>query len=82
MLGSDKVAVKYNIEAVETTVKSFTCDCCDESYDDVFDIQEMLHFKHDCGYNSVFGDGNEIELVMCETCVKNVLGKYIKCNVK
>ena len=58
-------------------IKSFTCDCCDTKYDDILDIQEMLYFHNNCGYGSLFGDGNTIELVMCEKCVQEKLGDYI-----
>jgi len=60
---------------------SFTCDCCAKKYDGVLDMQEMLYFHNNCGYGSVFGDGNSIELVMCESCVKEELGDYIRWNV-
>ena len=71
-------SVQYEEEIVRNKVKSFTCSCCKEYYDDILDIQEMMHWKNSCGYNSVFGDGNSIELVLCETCIKNQVGTYIK----
>jgi hypothetical protein len=43
----------------------------------VFETQEMLVWQNMCGYGSVFGDGAHIQLILCQSCVKDLLGKYI-----
>lgn len=69
----------YKIEMREVPqVVSITCDICKKEYDDVFDLQEFLHYTNHCGYASVFGDGNVMELDMCQHCQKNLLGKYFR----
>jgi hypothetical protein len=45
--------------------------------DDQIEAQEFLHWEGACGYGSVFGDGNEISLTLCQHCLKDVLGQYI-----
>jgi len=69
---------------VETTKpeyveESITCDVCGVTYtdDDDFELQEFVHIVHECGYGSIFGDGNTITLDICQYCLKNKLEKSI-----
>lgn len=69
----------------ETTTKyvvsSITCDICQRRFsfeDDVFEVQEFTHIRKTGGYGSVFGDGDSIELDMCQHCLKEKLGGYIR----
>jgi hypothetical protein len=61
---------------------SITCDICKKVYstDDIFETQEFTYIRNDCGYGSVFGDGEVIELDICQHCLKEILGKYIRTN--
>lgn len=70
-----------NYKKVRQTVSqvvSITCDVCKKDYDDVFDTQEFLSYNDTCGYGSVFGDMNRIEIDICQHCVKDLLGKYLR----
>jgi len=33
---------------------------------------------HTGGYHSVFGDGMEIEIDLCQQCLKDLLGKWVR----
>jgi hypothetical protein len=59
---------------------SITCDCCKEEYlgKDTFELEEFLSLSQVCGYESVFGDGNTLELDLCQHCVKKLLEDYIR----
>lgn len=72
---------KYKEETVtQKYVCGFTCDSCNKEYgeQDWADLQECLTYRNTGGYGSVFGDGAEMELVLCQHCVKDLLGKYIR----
>lgn len=56
-----------------------TCDRCNihaESGD--FEFHEFMSIEHIAGYGSVFGDGETLQLDLCQHCVKTVLGQWIK----
>jgi hypothetical protein len=62
---------------------SITCDVCKKEYDNYkdkfnYEIYEFIHISKDCGYGSVFGDDEEIEIDICQNCLKEILGKYIR----
>jgi hypothetical protein len=58
---------------------AYICNACRVRVDanDPFEVQEMLVWQNMCGYGSVFGDGAHIQLILCQDCVKDLLGKYI-----
>lgn len=45
---------------------------------DLFERQEMLNIKFRGGYGSIFGDCDLIECDLCQNCVKELLGEYIR----
>ena len=63
---------------------TLTCDICKKTYqyDDTteaqFEIQEFLHIRFTGGYGSVFGDGDRVECDICQRCVKEKLGAYMR----
>lgn len=75
---------KEKIEIKEEKTVSITCDVCGKTYidhvenSDILEIQEFIHIKNDCGYGSIFGDGDTVELDMCQHCFKEKLGQYIR----
>ncbi len=64
-------------------IKSKECDKCHKSFHagntkDICEMQEFLHFRNTGGYGSIFGDEAKIELDLCQHCVKEVLGQYLR----
>ena len=64
-------------------IDSKKCDKCDRIFlaknqDDIFEMREFLHHRNTGGYGSVFGDGAAVELDLCQDCVKEVLGPYLR----
>ena len=55
---------------------SVECDVCGSVYDidDWENSSEFYHLYHDCGYASVFGDGNTISCDICQDCLRDFLG--------
>lgn len=50
------------------SLASFECDRCKAKHlsEDFVEMQEMLHWKNKCGYGSVWGGGNTVEITMCK----------------
>lgn len=40
--------------------------------------QERIAIRFRAGYGSVFGDGNLVEADICQHCLQEVLGKYLR----
>ncbi|MFA5312887.1 MAG: hypothetical protein WC375_06145 [Methanomassiliicoccales archaeon] len=73
---------KDDVVVVETLEK-MVCDVCGKSLDPKVDCQQTQEFtfiEFVGGYSSVFGDGALVELDICQHCLKNLLGKYIRIN--
>ena len=51
----------------------YTCDSCKKEIGDIGDWQEMLHWEKRGGYASVFGDGTEMTLDLCQDCIKTFI---------
>jgi len=65
----------------ESNPNIITCDKCkiDASSDkEIFEYQEFLRVRFRGGYGSVFGDGDICEIDLCQRCLKEVLGAYIR----
>lgn len=56
------------------------CDRCRRRLtpDDPGEWQERLSFDHICGFDSIFGDGNTVGLDLCQHCVLEVLGQWLR----
>jgi hypothetical protein len=56
----------------------YTCDACKKEIDTEMDYQEMLSYRNRGGFTSVFGDGVEMSLDLCQDCIKRLLGEFIQ----
>lgn len=43
-----------------------------------FELQERTAIRFRGGYGSVFGDGNLVESDICQNCLQEVFGKYLR----
>ncbi|CAN7465165.1 hypothetical protein [Paraburkholderia hospita] len=60
-------------------VASCTCDRCGRLMTpDGGDFHERLSVSQSCGFDSVFGDGNTMSLDLCQQCVKETLGEWLR----
>lgn len=58
-----------------------TCDRCGREMipnDQDCQHQERIAVRFRAGYGSEFGDGNLVELDLCQHCVKEVLGEWLQ----
>ena len=56
----------------------WVCDACGTYEESQEEAQEWLSWRHRGGYNSMFGDGEELTLDLCQACLKTLLGHAIK----
>ena len=71
---------EYTKEKQDMYVKkllSCTCDVCKKDYiDDNFEFQEMIHIHNTGGYGSIFGDGDKVDIDICQHCLKDIIDKF------
>ena len=71
----------YKIEAHQHEAKVVICDRCgkrmsdDEPYEG-YNNRTQIRFR--AGYASLFGDGNKIEGDLCDKCLHDLLGPYLR----
>lgn len=76
--------IRYKEELVsEQKIIGFQCNKCKTEFlcsndQQWIDLQEFIHLKFRGGYGSVFGDGNTLELVLCQHCAQQVFGEYLE----
>lgn len=69
---------EYNLVNVqERRLVKWTCSICGRDLlKDEMEAQEVFSFFQVGGYSSVFGDGTEVYIDICQHCFKEKLGKY------
>lgn len=66
------------IEAV-SVVDQIRCDRCDkEVHRTGSDFEQMTSIGFDARYGSIFGDGNRVEVDLCEPCLRATLGNWLR----
>jgi len=68
------------VEVPSEVVESITCDKCGKviSPDDWMEWQEIVTISFRGGFGSIFGDEGSFRCDLCQYCLKETLGKYIK----
>ena len=66
-------------------IDSFICDKCGELFHvnttdliECSEASEMLHIRMVGGFGSIFGDGTKIEGDFCQSCVNDLIGRYLR----
>jgi DNA-binding phage protein len=71
--------MKHHSCAFRTYVSSLTCDrCSKEVQGDEFEASDFLCIDQVAGYASPLGDGSRVELDLCPSCLKEVLGPWLR----
>lgn len=66
------------IEAV-SVVHQIRCDRCGKEVQrGEPGFEQMTSIGFDAGYDSIFGDGNRVEIDLCETCLHETLGTWLR----
>lgn len=62
-----------------SVVDQIRCDRCDkEVHRTGSDFEQMTSIGFDAGYGSIFGDGNRVEIDLCEPCLRATLGIWLR----
>ena len=62
-------------------VSAITCDRCQVSFTEADDDwYEMVSIEFAAGYGNIFGDGNRVAIDLCQHCLKQTLGPYLRIN--
>ena len=70
-------------EKKEIVIEQETGCVCDKCGRDIhtidmsFEFQEKVSIEFTGGYGSVFGDGAEVSLDLCQHCFRDLCGEYI-----
>ncbi|MDC8785988.1 hypothetical protein [Roseateles koreensis] len=63
----------------ESFVKQFRCDRCDLLAElGEAEFQEFVSIDLKAGYGSIFGDGNDVQIDLCQHCLKTSLGPWLR----
>ena len=75
----------YKDETVERQIlDKFICDRCKKEIDgsDEMELQETYSIKFRGGYQSVFGDENDVSCDLCQQCLQELIGNFCRYNVE
>lgn len=73
--------MKHEDTRLQTYTRYFQCDRCGRTGErDGLDCEfhEFTSISYRAGYGSIFGDGNTVETDLCQHCVKEVLGPWLR----
>lgn len=61
-------------------VTTLVCDGCglEANADGDYEFQEFISINHDCGYGSIHGDGNQIDIDLCQKCFADMCGNVLR----
>jgi hypothetical protein len=66
-------------DRVVQEVAACTCDRCQRHMTpDDYDWHEKLSIAYRGGFGSIFGDGRDISIDLCQQCVKETLGAWLR----
>jgi hypothetical protein len=70
---------KYEyMPVMQKEVTEWKCDVCGLDFiSNSLEAEEAIDIHKFGGYASIFGDGTEFYIDMCQHCFKNILGKYV-----
>lgn len=63
----------------ESFTKQIRCDRCGRLADlGDFEFQEFASIDFTAGYGTIFGDGNDVQVDLCQHCLKETLGPWLR----
>ena len=71
--------MKHKIPAMVDAPSSITCDRCRQTWQaNTVDVAEFTSIDFTGGYGSIFGDGSQVKLDLCQRCLKTALGLWLR----
>lgn len=63
----------------QSFVRQLRCDRCDRLAEEgESEFFEFTSIEHSAGYGAVLGDGNLVEIDLCQYCLKETLGPWLR----
>lgn len=60
-------------------ISGYICDRCGrEAEVGDMEAEEFISIEQVGGYRSIFGDGNQISTDICQHCLKDILGEWLR----
>mgnify|MGYP006073586349 CR=1 FL=1 len=70
--------MKHFIKIEVDDLLALECDKCGlRVQSDSYEFQEFFSIEKQCGYGSVFGDGEKVSADFCQKCFKGLIGSYL-----
>lgn len=71
--------MKINDVRPQPYVKQVRCDRCGrEAEDGESEFYEFTSIDYKAGYGSILGDGNRVRIDLCQHCLKETLGAWLR----
>lgn len=71
--------MKHKTPAIDGAMSSVTCDRCGQAWQaDTVDAAEFTSIDFTAGDGSIFGDGTQVKLDLCQRCLKTALGLWLR----
>ncbi len=68
-------------DKVVQIISKLTCDHCGEqAIQDDYEFHEFISVNHQCGYGSKHGDGNLLNIDLCQQCFADMCGDSLTVN--
>ena len=72
------------VQLASRELVSATCDCCEKVFradgdeEELIELQELRRIGFTSGYGSVFGDGVSMGIDLCQHCIEELLGPFLR----
>ena len=68
------------VQTISKTIKSVTCSRCKKVMfpDNFVEWQEYQTIRFTGGYGSVFGDGIDVRVDLCQQCLYDLIGDFVE----
>ena len=71
--------MKHTVPCSAEALAAISCDRCGQTWTaDACNEAELTSIDFIGGYDSVFGDGSQVELDLCQRCLKETLGQWLR----
>ena len=71
--------MKHTVPCSAEALAAISCDRCGQTWTtDAIREAEFTSIDFIGGYDSVFGDGSQVELDLCQQCLKQTLGQWLR----
>lgn len=67
-----------NVYQVTQEIVGIFCDVCLKEYSSWEEINGFYSIDFVAGFASIFGDGSRVTCDICQHCLKEILGAYLK----